>query len=346
MRIAPSAATAMALALMLTGCGGSDGDSGGVVIPAPAPSPAPTPSPTPTPTPTPSPTPTPTPTPTPGSWSAAAAALFDVQPDIGACRAGTLKASVKADFLAALNDIRSRHGLAPVTYSNSEDEEEAQSSLMMAANVKLSHTPPTSWLCYSTAGANGAGTSNLIGGWGTGLGFDSEDDLLAGWLREGGTPDLGHRRWILHPYLGKTSYGRVSALLPDGRRTTTASMRVFDFAGGTPTNISAPPFVGFPQGDYPRRYFALTDYLSFSVVPPAGGGSARSVDFSAATISVQSVAGPLTVTDVSSDNDGYGIANNMQWRVTGLQANVSYTVTISNIRNAPQASYNYAFRIQ
>lgn len=330
--------SALALALTLTGCGGGgDGDSGVIV--------APTPTPTPSPGPSPSPSPSPSPAPLPTSW-ANVAGYYDVQPDIAACRAGTLKAAVKAEFLARLNEIRARHGLAPVVYSTDEDMQQAESSLMMAANVALSHTPPTSWRCYTSGGATAAGASNLIGGWGTGLRFDSEDDLLAGWLREGGTPDLGHRRWILHPFLRKTSYGRVSATLPDGRRATTASMRVFSFASPGAAPSIVPPFVGFPQGDYPSRYFALTDYLSFSVVPSStNNGADRAVDFSAATVSVRGPTGALPVTNISHDNDGYGIANNIQWRVTGLAANTRYTVTIAGVRGAPQASYSYDFRI-
>jgi hypothetical protein len=217
---------------------------------------------------------------------------------------------------------------------------------MMAIAQTLSHTPPSSWTCYTSGGATGAGASNLIGGWGTGLPFDSEDGLLAGWLREGGAPQLGHRRWILHPFLGQTSYGRVSVTLAGGRRATTASMRVFSFASGAPAPSTVPPYVGFPQGDYPVRYFALTDYLSFSVIPSSSNnGADRSVDFSAATVSVRNGSTNMTVTDVSRDNDGYGIANNIQWRVSGLASNTSYTVTIAGVRNAPQTSYTYNFRI-
>ncbi|WP_447726761.1 CAP domain-containing protein [Sphingomonas koreensis] len=320
---------------MTAACGGG---SSGVIV-------APTPTPTSTPGPTPTPTPTPTPSPLPTTW-AGVAGYYDVQPDISGCRAGTLKASVKTEFLARLNEIRARHGLTPVVYSTDEDVQQADSSLMMAANVALSHTPPTSWRCYTSGGAAGAGASNLIGGWGTGLGFDSEDDLLAGWLREGGTAQLGHRRWILHPFLRKTSYGRVSALLPDGRRATAASMRVFSFGSAGPVPSTVPSYVGFPQGDYPARYFALTDYLSFSVVPgTTDNGADRSVDFSAATVTVRGPSGDLPVTNVSRDNDGYGIANNIQWRVTGLAGNTSYTVTIAGVRSAPQATYSYTFRI-
>lgn len=340
MRTAPLVLAATAT-LILTGCGGGESNGGGgggtVVAPAPGPSASPSTSASPDAGASASSLPT--------SWSAVAG-YFDVQPDVDACRAGTLKEAVKAEFLARLNEIRARHGLAPVIYSNAEDQQEQESSLMMAVNQTLSHTPPTTWRCYAAGGSTAAGASNLIGGWGTGLSFESEDDLLAGWLREGGSPQLGHRRWILHPFLGKTSYGRVSATLAGGRRATAASMRVFSFAGGAPAPSAVPAFVAFPHGDYPIRYFAPTDYLSFSVVPSASNnGADRTVDFSAATVTVRDGNGNLSVTDISRDNDGYGIANNIQWRVTGLAADTRYDVTIAGVRAAPQTSYSYGFRI-
>jgi uncharacterized protein YkwD len=273
-----------ALLMALAGCGG-DGSGGSAAVPvvsAPAPTPTATPAPSPTPTPAPSPTPTPAPT----TWAGAAAALYDLQPDAATCRPGTLKASVKADFLAKLNAIRALHQLPAVTYSEAEDAQEADSSLMMAVNKQLSHTPPTSWTCYTASGATAAGASNLIGGWGTGLGFDSEDSYLGLWLTEGGSASIGHRRWILNPFLGKTSYGRVAVVLPDGSRASAASMRVFNFTGGVTAPPGLPAYVAYPSGDYPARYFTLSSYLSFSVV--AGTTSTFGANATSATIARRS----------------------------------------------------------
>jgi uncharacterized protein YkwD len=337
---------ALATLPLLGGCGG-DGSSGGTV-PVVGGSPAPSPTPAPDPTPTPSPAPAPTPTPTPaGTWAQQAAALYDVQPNAAACTAGTLKAAVKQDFLAKLNAARALHNLPAVTYSAVEDDQEAASSLMMAVNKALSHTPPTTWTCYTAGGATAAGSSNLIGGWGTGLPFASEDDYLAGWLRETGSASIGHRRWILDPFLGKVSYGRVSLVLSDGSRASAASMKVFNFSGGVAVPSGVPGFVAYPYGDYPARYFQPGDYLSFTAVANTGGtfGANSSVRFTGATIRVSGPSGNLTVTDVASDNDGYGVANSVQWHVTGLQAGVTYTVTISGVTGASQSSYTYTFKI-
>ncbi|WEK43486.1 MAG: CAP domain-containing protein [Candidatus Sphingomonas colombiensis] len=332
MHISPRSLAALVFTILVTGCGGSDGGGStgsGTVTQVTAP--APTPSATPT---------------SSNGWAALVAALYDVQPDATACTSGTLKASVKQDFLNKLNGIRALHNLPAVTYSSDEDSQEEDASLMMAVAKQLSHTPDASWRCYSTSGATAAGSSNLVGGWGTGLPFHTEDDYLGLWLTEGGSADIGHRRWILSPFLGKTSYGRVAVVLSDGSRASAASMRVFKFNNDPPVPSGVPPFVAYPYGDYPQRYFGLTNYLSFSAIANTTSSWAnQSVSFASAAITVTGPSGPMTVTDISVDNQGYGVPNSLQWRVTGLQAGVSYTVRITGVSGTPQSSYSYSFRV-
>jgi len=331
----------------LASCGGGGSSSGDSVAVVPAAAPMPSPAPTPTPAPAPTPSPTPAPTPAPQGFAAQAAAMYDVQPDPSACSAGRLKASVRAEMLARVNAVRALHGLAAVSYSDAENDEEAASSLMMAVNRSLSHTPPAGWTCYTAAGARGAGASNLIGGWGNGLGFQSEDNYIASWLNEGGSAAIGHRRWILDPFLGRVSYGRVAYQSANGDRVSAGSLRVFNFAGTAPAPASVPGFVAYPVGDYPVRYFRPGDHLSFTAVADRSGsfGANARVGFAGAAITVTGPAGSLPVTDVRFDNDGYGTANNLQWRVTGLVAGVAYTVTITGVTGAPQSTYSYGFRI-
>ena len=344
--------------MLVAACGGSGGESGSAsvtVVTAATPAPAAVASPTPSPSPTAAPTPAPSPVavavpaapPVPASWAAGAAALFDVAPDVPGCKAGTLKASVKADVLVRLNAIRALHGLAPVTYSAADDEQTAQSSLMMAANGALSHTPPPTWKCHTASGATGAGTSNLYGGTVSPfLRWYTDDDYLGGWLIEIGSASLGHRRWMLDPFMGKVSYGRVSQVLADGSRTDSASLKVFDFAGGVAAPGGVPPFVAYPYGDYPARYMDPAAFLSFSVVAGTTGRSASSgVRFGNATVAVSANGQALAVSSVSHDNEGFGIPNVIQWKVAGLQSGVTYTVRISGITGAPVGEYSYQFRL-
>jgi len=325
-------AALVALSLLVASCGDSGGGGLGfsqaISNPGPAPSSSPTSS------------------PVPATWAQQAAALYDVQPNVSTCSSGTLKASVKADFLSKLNTLRALHNLPPVVYSNDEDSQEQDSSLMMAVARQLSHSPPSNWQCYSASGSTGAGTSNLVGVWGSNTSFDSEDDYLALWVTEDGAADIGHRRWILDPFLGKTSYGRVTIILADGSRASTASMRVLNFNSAPAVPGGIPPFVAYPYGDYPQRYFGASDYLSFTAIASTLGVWAnQSVSFASATVRVTGPSGAMPVTDVTTDNLGYGVPNSIQWRVTGLQPAVSYSVTIDNVSGAPQTRYSYTFRM-
>lgn len=338
------------LPLALAACGGDSGSGssgGSVTVPVqtPTPTPGPTPSPSPTPTPTPIPTP-PTATSTATSW-ATVANLYDTQPNRSSCAAGTLKANVQADMLAFVNYVRALHSLPAVTYYAGGNQSVQESSLMQAAANTLNHTPPTSWDCYTTAGFNAAKSSNLIGGWGTGLGWSSESDLLAGWMTERNSASIGHRRWLLDPFLGQISYGRVAYVNSGGSRADAATMKVFDFPSNpTVAPSSIPNYVAYPQGNYPAKYFGAGDILSFSVVANKSGRFGNgSVSFANATITVQAGSTSLPVTGVAPDNFNYGLPNNIEWRVTGLQNNTDYTVTISGVTGAPQTSYTYNFKI-
>ncbi|NJC33401.1 uncharacterized protein YkwD [Sphingomonas jejuensis] len=349
MRTAPSPPLALVLPAiaLLTACGGGGGGDTQAapvtIVPPAATTPAPAPAAT---TPTPAPAPAAT-APAATGWAGAAAALYDSAPDLASCRAGALKAGVRQQALAELNALRARHGLAAVAYAPSGDGEVAEASMMMAANGQLSHTPPTSWTCYTAAGANGAGSGNLYMAWGNGLGFMSADDHFAAWINEGGSNALGHRRWLLDPFLGQVSYGRFAVQRADGHRIDAVTLKVFGFAAAAAAPGTVPGFVAVPQGDYPVRYFRAGDYLSFSVAPSRNrDGSDRRVGLSGARVTVTDPAGAtLPIADQSADNNGYGLANNLQWRVAGLVRGTEYRVRIDGVTGAPAASYSYAFRV-
>lgn len=337
------------LTLALAACGGSDsgGGSGGGGTTPPV---TVTPSPSPTPAPTPPPSPTPSPAPTPTSWAAGAAALYDVAPNPASCQPGILKASVRHEMLARVNAVRALHRLPPVVHSDVDNQGAADSSLMMAVNRTLNHTPPSSWTCFTNAGADAAASGNLIGGWGNGLPWSSEDALLAGWMTERNSATIGHRRWLLDPFLGQITYGRVAYQSANGDRADAATMKVFSFSSNPPAPAasSIPDYVAYPYGDYPIRYFAPGDILSFSVVANRGGRFASgnaNVRFDSAVVTVSAGSTDLPVTQVANDNVGYGLPNSIQWRVTGLQRNTSYTVRIVGVTGAPQSGYEYSFRI-
>ncbi len=347
---------AVALAALLSGCGGGDSSSGQAAATATqTPTPAPTATPTPTPSPTPTPTPAPLPTTIPTDWVGGRAATYTQLPDIASCRAGVMTNAALQDALQSLNTIRALHGLPAVTLSTADQQSAMEASLMMSANSELSHTPPTSWRCYTALGAAGAGSSNLYASFPfPSLSLMSNDLIFAGWMTEVNNlavDSVGHRRWILDPFLGTVAYGRVAGMYDSTNRIDSAALKVFNNAGGGVASASAiPDFVAYPVGNYPARYFDTRAIYSFTVVADKTTtfGANTQVDFSGATITVRQTGGTtnLTVSAVSFDNDGYGVPNNLQWKVAGAVAGTSYDVTIANVRvRGVVRSYNYSFRI-
>jgi len=286
-----------------------------------------------------------------GEWDGAAA-LYDDAPDLAHCHAGTLRREAQDAFLSAFNALRARHGLAPVRYNHEADGEAADAALIMAANGTLSHDPPPSWKCWSATGAHAAGSSNLLGGVSSPfLAFDNEDGILAEWLIEGDGDEIGHRRWMLDPYLDQTALGRVIAVLADGNRVDSAVMKVFDFPGeaqgrAKTASSTVPEFVAWPQGRYPQRFFSARARLSFSISQdPQDMWSNPEVDFSGAQVTVSDGQRMLPVHDQMNDNEGFGVANCLSWRVDGIMPGPTYSVTVSGVRGAPRASYSYTFTI-
>lgn len=332
--------------LPLAGCdgGGSGSSTGGTTVQPPVSTPAPGATPTPT------PASFPTPSPTSGDFFTQVSALYTTAPDITACQPGLLKPAVTTAFLQTLNALRSLHRLPAVGYSSSDEPAAQAAALMMAANGQLSHNPPTTWRCYTAPGAAAAGSSNLYGAAGAGLGYNTDEQILAGFMTEIDNivaESVGHRRWLLDPFLGSVAYGRVAGRQQTNTRADAAAIKVFDNAGPSAVTGALPDFVAYPYGDYPARFFDPRALLSFSVVANRSDKWAnRSVNFANATVSVRQRDGAaLTVSRVTYDNEGYGLPNNLQFAVAGLQPNVQYDVTVANVGNAPQASYSYSFRI-
>ncbi|WP_066793372.1 CAP domain-containing protein [Sphingomonas soli] len=337
------------LAIAACSGGGSDGSGGTVVTPTPTPAPDPGPSPAPTPAPGPTPTPSTEP-PTGSDFFSSVAQLYTVQPDIAACQPGQLKPEVGARVLALVNDIRARHALPPVTYASGEEAAVMQSSLMMAANGALNHNPPTSWNCYNTAGATAAGQSNIYLGMGGGLRYSQDADIVIGWITDVNNlviDSVGHRRWLLYPFLSTISYGRVAGRYQTSNRADGASIKVINSTQNTAGPL--PDFVAYPYQDYPASYFNTSALLSFGVIAnkTSNFGTNATVNFSGATVAVRVRGGAaMSVSKIAFDNEGFGLPNNLQFAVAGLTANTIYDVTIGNVIVSGTArNYNYYFRI-
>lgn len=129
----------------------------------------------------------------------------------GPCRIGReSKRSLRAT-LFTVNTIRKFAGLNPVKFDPKKNRQALAAALIMYASFNLSHNPRPSWDCYTKAGAEGAGHSNLA--WGA-----SGPRAILLYADDAGVPSLGHRQWLLNPgavKMGSGSTGYTNGLYVD-----------------------------------------------------------------------------------------------------------------------------------
>lgn len=278
--------------------------------------------------------------------------MYVVQPDIPGCRPGQHTQEVENQVLKSLNDIRALHRLPPVSYSVADEPAALSAALMMVANTKLDHMPPATWLCFSELGALGARTSNLAGGSNSPfLTFRSNDDHLIDFLTEvnnGIADNVGHRRWMLDPFLNAIAYGRVAGHFNGTSGGDAVALKLIGNSGPAPAAESFPKFVAYPFENYPAKLFDTKSLLSFAaIVDPTVKSRNASVDYSKATIEVrQRASAALPISQIKYDSEGYGLPNNLQFFVAGLQPNLMYDVAIGNVMvGGEKVQYSYYFKV-
>lgn len=286
-----------------------------------------------------------------GTPSFAPACLYAVSPDIGACEAGEVTEATKEAALAAVNRIRTLSGLPTVAYYPAGDDEAREAALMMVANADLSHEPPPAWHCWTQAGYDGANSSNLFIHFGSSPASQYPPEApIIGLLVDNGVQSLGHRRWFLDPFLAAVSFGSVHGESLVAAPYPHAYAAVVKVIGTGQADLSGwgRDFVAYPYGDYPSELFDTNWYLSFSAVPDRNSkwGNAD-VDLGSARVTVTGPGGALSVSALSGNNDGYGLPNHLQWKVAGLQTDVTYTVAVSNLTyEGGPLDYEYTFTLR
>ena len=271
-------------------------------------------------------------------------------PTLGSCKKGAVTGSSKAEALATVNQVRAFSGLPPVTYDYTGDTEVQAAALIMAANADLSHFPSQSWSCWTQAGYDGAGSSNLHMSWYSApLDPKPPSEAVVGFLIDWDVPSLGHRRWLLDPFLPSVSWGAAGGYSPAGGDWPYVWAGILQvMKDGAPSLFGLDlDFVAYPVGDYPAEWFEAGWYLSFSALVDKGSSWGNAdVSYASAQLKVSGPSGPLSVYDVSYSDEYYGLPNHLQWRVSGLQAGVTYTVEINGVKDGGVThSYEYDFRL-
>ncbi|HEX2660024.1 MAG TPA: CAP domain-containing protein, partial [Polyangia bacterium] len=190
-----------------------------------------------------------------------------------ACDPGDLTGVGRANALRQVNLFRFLAGLPAVTEDATKSVNAQACALMQDANKTLSHTPPTTWTCYTAAGATAAGQSNIATTKGVrAVGLYMND--------RGNETTIGHRRWLLSNSLGPIGLGSTSGY---------SCLMTIGGTGKAGKAFAAWP----PPGDVPLA--ALTVEGSIDTV----GWSIQSdtIDLSAAQVAVTDAgtARPVTV---------------------------------------------------
>lgn len=287
--------------------------------------------------------------------------LYDVLPDVPNCKTGTLKQSEKDKMLVYLNKIRDLHKLPHFEYDESFQDEAMEISLISVANGTLSHTPDQSYHCYSQTGYNGGISTNLyIAG---GSNVTSESSVVA-WMNDRNQIELGHRRWIVDPFVKKIAFGRVDGLSKTGGQQYSGQSFYYDSKTNQDLSSLKNDFVAVPYGDYPPSIWDFGwSVLSFSVIENRTSRWANNAELikyastlngnpvNEAYVEVEDESGTVKTfkreAGLGWAYDGYGLPNYCYWQMHGLEQQKLYKVRVYDVLVNGQKrnfSYQFAFR--
>lgn len=275
--------------------------------------------------------------------------LYDQDPDVDNCNEGKLKNSEQIKVLDRVNYFRRLHNLPEVIYNISNDIYTQKASLITVANEIMDHTPASTVKCYSEEGNQGCGKSNLHLGYSSAISNYKSEDAIDSWISEKySISGIGHRRWLLNPFLKSISFGRVDKVRSDGFYYMGSTIFVSDESTSISTNTE---FIACPFNDYPASVFSPELFLSFSVIADKSNvwGENKNVNFAGATIEITDPTNlKLAITDIAFDKNEsrQGIANCLQWKAIGMQSGVHYNVSIKNVLvKGANKDYSYQFKL-
>jgi hypothetical protein len=242
-----------------------------------------------------------------GAWSGS----------VAACDAGDVAAPGRVNALRQVNLFRYLAGLPEVTESAAKTATAQACALMLEANRALSHEPPATWTCFTQAGADGAGQSNIA----TVAGVAAVDLYMAD---PGNATTIGHRRWILSNSLDTVGLGSAARY---------SCLQVLGGRGNAGKAYTAWP----PAGEVPLEALAVR-----------GGVDATGWTIQSDSINLGSAQ--VTVTDAGVDlpvmvvqlGANYGSRWALRFVPQGWGAQAGHTYAVSVAGTSPAISYSVA----
>jgi len=267
----------------------------------------------------------------PSSWSGA----------VKGCAVGKEGTASLQATLDAVNYYRAMVQLDPVNLNSTWNTQALRSSLVTAANKKLSHSPSSSSRCWSSSAATAAGTSNLYLATPSSTTSSSAKvrmpstgaRAVSGYMDDKGTTNtaVGHRRWILNP---------TTREMGSGSTHVSNTLKVFGVK--TSTKAAKPRWMEWPPAGW-----------SPTQIEPAGrwslSASSSKVSFAKAKVKVVGSSGKALKVKRYAPKDGYG-PDTLVWDVSlpalpKGSATAAYKVTVSGITGTTHTTYSYAVRL-
>jgi uncharacterized protein YkwD len=227
--------------------------------------------------------------------------------DTATCDPGDISAEGRANAIKILNLYRWLADLPETTLDQERSRKNQECALMMAANGRLSHSPDSSWQCYTSDGAQGAGASCIA----MSPAVEAIDLYM---IDPGNETTLGHRRWLLANDLGAVGIGSTHAY--------SCHWVVGTGGQGDARWTAWPPPGPFPEEGMGGLWFTLDD-TGWSV-------QSDTINLSGAQVNVTGDGTPLAVT-IRHLEGGYGSTYAIAFFPDGWQsrAGVTYHVEVT-----------------
>jgi hypothetical protein len=252
---------------------------------------------------------------------------------ISPCNAGNTAQAFQDATINRVNLYRALAGLpgniSEFSSAGGQQADNQQAALMFVANGALSHTPPNTWTCYTSAGATGAGNSNIALGMGAGFNFNGPT-AIDGYMDDNGNVSVGHRRWILYPPQTQMSDGDVDSTASSNNNSSDA-LWILGPWGSRPSTPNGEPW---PSSGYIPWQLLPSNSTYWSL-------SLQNANFGAANVSMTRNGVPLTVAIQAFVNNGqptgsFAGDNTIVWIPTGATyakptQDVAYAITVSGI---------------
>ena len=252
-------------------------------------------------------------------------AQLPVTTNPASCSSPGTTLTFRQGVLDRINYFRAMAGVPDDITLNADFNALAQRvSLMMAANQSISHTPPSSWACYTPQGGAAANKSNL---WLSRYGAAA----ITGWIEDPGNGNeaAGHRRWVLHPPTRSMGIGSIRGPANQPFRTS-AALYVMDGHIFDPVPRPRDGFVAWPPPGFVPDDL-IFDRFSFGI---------DGANFANASVVVTRNGSQVTDIEHTPAN-GYGI-NTLVWEVPAANTQpATYHVTIRGVSGAPRSVYEY-----